>query len=71
MGGGAFDFRVLISFYENEDLEGFDTIERGKPGGTTSCEGKCCEESNALKILVDREILEIVSKEETLQLEPE
>lgn len=48
MGGGAFDFRVLISLYENEDLEGFDTIERGKPGGTTSC-----EESNALKILVD------------------
>jgi len=66
MGGGAFDFRVLISLYENEDLEGFDTIERGKPGGTTSC-----EESNALKILVDWEILEIVSKEETLQLEPE
>ena len=28
-------------------------------------------ESNTLKIWVDREILEIVSEEETLQLEPE
>ena len=34
-------------------------------------ENTALRESNALKILVDWEILEIVSKEETLQLEPE
>ena len=45
----------------------------GKPGRTTYCEGKHStrRESNTLKIGVDREILEIVSEEETLQLEPE
>lgn len=48
-------------------------LNAGKAGPSTCHEGKyhTGRESHALKILVDREILEILSEEETLQLELE
>lgn len=48
-------------------------LNAGKAGQSTCREGKhhTWRECHALKILVDGEIREILSEEETLQLEPE